>query len=111
MVRLDLFWQADEPLAERYAVFVHLLDGEGRLVAQQDGEPVGGFRPTTTWLAGEVIHDRVGVLLPTDLAAGEYQLVVGMYHPESGDRLPVILVGEPTSVSTDGIPLATIQVR
>lgn len=111
MVRLDLFWQADEPLDERYTVFVHLLDGEGRLVAQQDSEPLGGLRPTTTWLAGEVIHDRVGVLLPTDLAAGDYQIVVGMYNPEGGDRLPVTVIGEPVPSSTDSIPLTVIQVR
>lgn len=111
MVRLDLFWQADEPLAERYSVFVHLVDGDGRLVAQQDGEPVGGFRPTTTWRAGEVIHDRIGVLLPTDLAAGEYRLQVGMYRPESGDRLPVSVAGEPEPISSDNIPVTRIQVR
>jgi hypothetical protein len=111
VVRLDLFWQADEPPAERYAVFVHLLDGDGRLVAQQDGEPVGGFRPTITWLAGEVIHDRVGVLLPADLAAGEYQLLTGMYHPETGERLMVTDTGGEDPISTDSIPLATIQVR
>jgi hypothetical protein len=66
VVRLSLFWQADEPVGERFTVFAHLLDQNGRLVAQQDGEPVGGSRPTTSWSAGEVIRDHVGILvLPT----------------------------------------------
>ena len=111
MVRLDLFWQTDEPLAERYSIFVHLVDDEGRLVAQQDSEPMGGFQPTNRWLAKEIVHDRAGVLLPTDLAAGEYHLLVGMYRPESGERLPATVAGTPEPSSTDSIPLATIEVR
>jgi hypothetical protein len=89
LVRLTLFWRAQGALTERLAVFAHLLDGEGRLVAQQDSEPSGGSRPTTTWRDGETITDRLGILVPQDVAAGEYQLVVGMYHPDTGERLAV----------------------
>ena len=90
-------------------MFAHLLDGEGRLVAQQDSEPSGGNRPTTTWMAGETITDRLGILIPQNLAAGEYQLVVGIYHPDTGERLTV----HDASGSTmgDGIMLTTVQVE
>jgi hypothetical protein len=109
IVRLTLSWQAKGPLEERLTVFAHLLDGEGRLVAQQDSEPGGGSRPTTTWLAGEVIRDQLGILLPPDLAGGEYRLVVGLYRPDSGERLPVF---DPLgNVVGDSIPLATIQIE
>ena len=87
------------------------MDDEGRPVAQQDSEPVGGLRPTTTWDEGEVVHDRVGVLLPTDLPAGEYQILVGMYRPESGERLPITIAGKAEPLGTGSIPLAVIQVR
>ncbi|MCJ7668796.1 MAG: glycosyltransferase family 39 protein, partial [Anaerolineae bacterium] len=90
MVRLTLFWQAEEPVAERLTVFAHLLDGDGRLVAQQDSEPVGGSRPTRTWTAGEVLRDHIGILIPPGTAGGEYRLVVGMYRPDTGERLPVL---------------------
>jgi hypothetical protein len=90
MVRLTLFWQANAPLSERYAVFAHVLDEEGQLVAQQDGEPLGGSRPTNTWSEGDVIADQVGILVPVDVAKGPYRLVVGMYRPDTGERLPVL---------------------
>lgn len=108
MVRLSLLWQADMPVPERFAVFAHLLDGEGHLVAQQDSEPVGGSRPTTTWAAGEVIRDHLGILVPPDTPGGEYRLVVGIYQPYTGERLSV-LDQQGDSVG-DSLQLNTIQV-
>ena len=115
MVRLTLFWQANAPLSERYTVFAHVLDEEGQLVAQQDGEPVGGSRPTSTWSQDEVIVDRIGILVPESVARGEYQVVVGMYRPDTGERLPVmdeggISTGSPPG-GDDSITLGTIRVE
>ncbi|MGD9144926.1 MAG: hypothetical protein PVI80_05140, partial [Anaerolineae bacterium] len=86
---LSLIWRADEVSGHRYKIFTHLLAADGQLVAQYDGEPVGGSRPTDEWTAGEVVYDRRGVLLPADLPSGDYVLVVGWYPADGGDRLPV----------------------
>jgi hypothetical protein len=37
-----------------------------------------------------MVVDRLGLLLPSDLPAGDYQLLVGMYLPATGDRLAVV---------------------
>jgi hypothetical protein len=109
MVRVTLFWEAEGPVADRLVAFVHVVDGDGRLVAQQDGEPVGGSRPTTTWTPDETVPDRRGILLPHDLGNGEYKLVVGLYDPDTGERLPLIdAKGNPVG---DSVPLGTIKVR
>ncbi len=101
-----LFWEADARPADRYKVFLHLLDAEGRLVAQTDAEPVGGFRPTNTWETGEALTDRYGLLLPADLPSGSYTLTAGMYD-FGGRRLPITSAGgEPL-----GDSLALTQVR
>ncbi len=89
IIRLTLRWQAKERIGQDYKVFVHLLDGEGRIVGQRDSEPVGGSRPTSGWRIGEEILDNYGIMLPKELPSGEYQLVVGMYDPTSGERLPI----------------------
>jgi hypothetical protein len=107
IVRLTLFWRSEAEVDERYKVFIHLLDGEGCLLAQRDSEPVGGSRPTTTWAPGEVIADNYGVLLPEDLPPANYHLVVGIYLPSTGERLSVLGEGE---VAGDSIPLASVQV-
>ncbi len=79
IVQLTLFWQADQPVAERYKVFLHLLDENGRLVAQSDSEPGGGLAPTSSWPTGKTVVDNHGLLLPQELAAGKYTLLTGLY--------------------------------
>ena len=34
-------------------------------------------------------RSRYGLLLPADLPVGSYTIAVGLYDPESGQRLPV----------------------
>jgi mannosyltransferase len=84
---VDLRWQASQPVTDNYHVFVHLLDGQEQRIAQSDGQPALWTRPTSSWQPGEVIEDRHGLSLPASLPAGDYQLIVGLYLPESGQRL------------------------
>jgi len=87
VVRLRLDWETASPLAADLHVFVHLLGPQGHPLAQHDGVPAAGRRPTPTWRPGERITDRHGVALPMDLPAGEYLLVAGLYDPTTGERL------------------------
>jgi mannosyltransferase len=86
---VTLFWEAEAPITERYKVTVQLLDGEGQLIAQHDGEPGDGLIPTVIWEPGRSLADRHGIPLPHDLPAGRYRLIVGVYHVTTGERLPV----------------------
>jgi hypothetical protein len=104
---VTLFWEALASIPERYKVTVQLLDGAGQLVAQVDTEPSDGLSPTTTWYPGQVLADRYGVPLPADLPSGRYHLIVGLYHTVSGERLPVILDGEPVG---DHLSLGSVEV-
>jgi hypothetical protein len=70
-------------------VFVHLLDADGRLVAQHDGPPMEGRYPATAWLPGDVVPDVHRIALGPDTPAGTYQLQVGMYGWPSLERLPI----------------------
>ena len=105
---LALTLHAEEMIQEPYKIFAHLLAADGTLVAQYDGEPVGGLRPTNSWLVGEEIEDRCGILLPQDLPAGAYTLAVGWYPTAGGERLPVSSAGgEPLG---DQLVLGTLAV-
>jgi len=88
-LRLTLTWRASRPVSQRLKVFAHLVDGAGQLVAQRDSEPRGGTLPTTSWRPGQDITDRLAVILPSELPAGPISLVVGLYDPATGRRLPV----------------------
>jgi hypothetical protein len=83
---LTLFWQAQANPPTDYTVFVHLVAPDGHLVAQADSPPAAGAYPTSLWDPGEIIIDSHP--LP-DLPPGRYAIRVGLYRPETGERLPV----------------------
>jgi hypothetical protein len=88
-LHLRLYWQAREPIGEDYTVFVHLLGEDGQLWGQHDGQPEGGFYPTSFWDEDEVIVDEHEIVLGPDTPPGEYQIVTGLYRLATGERLPV----------------------
>ena len=88
-LKIALYWRARAAPPEDYTVFVHLVNTAGELVAQHDGQPVGGDYPTSFWDAGETVKDEHEIELPAGLAPGEYRVQVGLYRPADGARLRV----------------------
>jgi hypothetical protein len=82
-----LHWRSRQPVSANYHVFLHLLDAQGKRVAQSDSQPALGSRPTSTWQPGDPIEDRHGISLLDNLPAGDYTLIAGLYLPDSGERL------------------------
>ncbi|MDX1687116.1 MAG: glycosyltransferase family 39 protein [Candidatus Promineifilaceae bacterium] len=108
ILQLSLFWQTDAPLDVRYKVFLHLVDAQGRLVAQRDSEPGGGLALTTTWAPGERIADNHGLLVPPETPPGRYTLRLGLYElGNSSARLPVALDGG----TADAYTVTTVTVQ
>jgi hypothetical protein len=89
VLEVKLFWQCLRPMDRDYTVFVHLVDETGTLVAQQDGQPANGTKPTSGCLHEEVVVDTHTLDLPTDLPEGQVSLRVGMYDLRTMRRLPV----------------------
>jgi hypothetical protein len=89
-VALTLYWRSLTQPTGNYKVFTHLMNGWGELAAQRDGLPLEGTVLTSQWSPREVITDKYAILVPSDLAEGVYQLEVGMYRPDSGERLPAV---------------------
>ncbi len=87
-LRLSLYWQATSDVREDYKVFTHLADGQDRIWGQKDSQPVEGLYPTSHWQPGRIIRDAYDIAVPDDTPAGQYVLFVGMYAPDSGERLP-----------------------
>jgi hypothetical protein len=88
-VEVVLYWEAADLVAGDYTVFVHLIDGQGRLLAQQDNMPVGGSAPTSGWPAQTLIRDNYRIALPEGVAAGPLTVAVGLY--DAVGRRPVTL--------------------
>jgi len=88
---LQLYWQALQSVPNSYTTFIHLVDSTNQaVVAQSDVLPGQGQWLTNTWFPNEWITDQVPLYLPAELPKGEYNLLVGWYHLETGQRLPVL---------------------
>jgi hypothetical protein len=78
--QLLTFWRVLAPLPEDLAIFVHVVDGEGTIIAQHDGLDAAPahLRP------GDVVVQRHP--LPAGLAA-DAAVQLGLYRRSSGRRL------------------------
>ena len=88
--RVRLHWQALGAGQENYTVFVHALDADDHILAQNDAPPAGGARPTRGWAAGETILDEHPLTLP----AGAKALAVGLYDARTGQRVGLVGGGD-----------------
>ncbi|MDP2661163.1 MAG: glycosyltransferase family 39 protein [Dehalococcoidia bacterium] len=82
-----IYWRALRPLSVNYTVFAHLVDEQGRTVAQADSQPANGGYPTTRWPVDSLVADERWIGIPADARPGQYYLEVGMYDQATMDRL------------------------
>ncbi|MFN8456214.1 MAG: glycosyltransferase family 39 protein [Anaerolineae bacterium] len=101
IVKLKLLWQARHPIPQSYTTFVHLVDVQGHLWGQADRVPqVNGVDlPANQWETYEWIVDEFEVALKPGAPAGNYTVLVGVYDPQTLERLP--LMGAETGTTVD----------
>lgn len=89
---LRFYWQADQTPARNYSLFVHLTSEDAvEPLAQTDGAPARVERLTLSWDdPGEtLISQSFQLVVPADLPTGDYQLRIGLYDFQTGERLAV----------------------
>jgi hypothetical protein len=97
---VELHWQALRRMDVSYKFFVHLNDAESDApVAQADVMPHNWTYPTTWWEIDEVVSDSIALLLE-DVPPGSYRLWIGVYRPDTGERLSISK--DPSDFITDG---------
>ena len=97
---VTLYWRALADGRDDYMRFVHLVDTAvgPQPALQDDNRPQNGTYPTSQWVAGEIVADKVTFDL-SGLSAGEYRVGVGFY-PVGGGALTA--VDENGAVVADG---------
>jgi hypothetical protein len=91
-VKVRLWWSVTQPPALDYSIGLHLLDADGRLVAQADGavrDQYAELQPveTSQMQPGRFYIDHRSLALPPGLPAGDYQLALVVYQSWDGVRL------------------------
>jgi len=86
---IDLTWIAQERMDQSYKLFVHLIESQTQeLVGQVDTIPRDWQYPTNWWEKKEIITDTLTIPLP-ELGDGRYQLWLGLYDINTGERMIV----------------------
>ena len=67
-------------------VFVHFLDPDRELMWTDDHQPPV---PTSQWRAGQTIEYTRTMFVPKFPYSGETSVVIGLYSPKSGTRIPL----------------------
>jgi hypothetical protein len=99
---LQLNWQALRAAEANYNIFAQLVDADNHVQAQHDLALAGEDRTAGTWQPGQLWTTLLGLQVPAGSPPGAYRLIVGLYHPQSGARLP--------SGSADHLDLGPVQV-
>lgn len=108
-ITVSLVWRAMAGQLKPLTAFVHLVAGDGRMVAQHDSPPRLGEYPTEVWAAGDIVPDEHVLATGDDLPPGEYRLMGGMYDSGTIERLGVTdAKGDP--LPDNLIPLGVVSV-
>ena len=89
--QVQLYWSIQGPV-EPLVAFVHVVDGSGTVVAQNDGPLGGEYSPVERWLPGLVMANTHSIALPAGLPPGQYALKAGVYRPGQADA-PLVAAG------------------
>ena len=92
-------WDIQENQTGGLFSFVHVLDADGQRVGQVDVPIDAGL--FAQWEVGQQFGSPLPISLPADLPAGEYQVGLGVYHPQDFRRLP-LAQGEALPPDLDG---------
>jgi hypothetical protein len=88
-----LEWRVTDTPDAPVAVFVHVYDAGGALVAQSDGPPGAGLAPPDLWRPGDSIFEEQRIDLSA-LPPGRYTIALGAYNPADGVRLEARAAGQ-----------------
>lgn len=99
MLGVTLTWEPAALAAQPLTVFIHLLAADGKIITQLDAP----------W--GQESESTYRLPIPAEASPGEYQLVAGLYDPQSGQRVLAQSATETgTSLNLDSVTISPDRV-
>jgi len=100
---LTTYWRVLDEAPPSTTLFVHLLDAHSKIWSGWDGLDVSPYG----WQRGDIIAQYIQLTVPTDAPPGEYQVEIGVYTADNGQRFAVFEDGKEVA---DRLLLWPIQV-
>jgi hypothetical protein len=85
-INMTMTWQRGSPDQDQRdaKLFIHVLDHQGKIVAQSDQRVGNGTLPPANWLPGP-FEDTLSIPAST-VPAGTYRVFIGLYDPLTNER-------------------------
>jgi 4-amino-4-deoxy-L-arabinose transferase-like glycosyltransferase len=108
LLTYQMSWKTSAAPTTDYMLFAHLIGADMQRSAQADL-----LYPTSGWGTNRYVTTNLTVPLPPNLPAGTYRLVIGLYDPTSGQRLPLhtLLAIDPALDGPDALLLDSVTVQ
>ncbi len=87
-LEISFSWGSDESGGEDQVQFLHFGREETGEWFVYDQQPLGRRLPTRLWYAGLADSETWEVMLPGDLAPGQYSVFTGLYRARDQERVP-----------------------
>jgi hypothetical protein len=104
---ISLYWHVNSELKVPYKAFVHLRNENGVNVFQLDRYPFDGELPFDDWPLGTVVKETITFVVPETIEAEDYTLYLGLYDPETFNRIPL----EQDASGENAIVLGRMRIR
>jgi hypothetical protein len=89
---LALQWAGTNPPEADFSFFVHVLNSEGVIIAQQDRQPQGGYAPTSQWTEA-TLTDKL--YFPDAIGAQDAVAIrIGWVDWRTGERFSLVVDGD-----------------
>ncbi len=127
-INITYYWRCLASVIEDYAVFVHFVHEKhtsrlsrkkealkrrfglgSNVIFQQDHRPCEGRYPFNEWTKEEVVAETYELQVPGHIRKGRYLILLGIWNPETGKRLPISCCKE--SVSKDVAALGSLLIQ
>jgi 4-amino-4-deoxy-L-arabinose transferase-like glycosyltransferase len=106
MLRLKLFWQTLKKPEQDFAIFLHVVGRHGQRYAQSDL-----VLPTSSWEGNRFVTSEVEVPLTVDMPNEPVNIVIGLYDPQTGQRLGVRSLATSTLFDINNSALELLEVN
>ncbi len=91
-IKLSLFWKALQKIDKDYKFVVLITDEDGRIIGKKFSDPFShkpayGIYPTSKWRNGEIIKDKVDILIHLGFSPGIFYINLAVGGEGRGEEL------------------------
>jgi 4-amino-4-deoxy-L-arabinose transferase-like glycosyltransferase len=106
---VTLYWEALQDNPSDYIIQLGLINERGQVLVSAYSRPMGGERPTNTWLEGETFEDTYHLLIDEEIPPGIYPIDIALFNTQNSQRQNI--VGEDGHWIDNHLSLAKVPVN